>query len=510
MPRTIEQQKIIDSNANTLVVNAFAGTGKTTTLIGYSEKRKDQRILYAAFNKAIQQEAEAKFRMAGCDHVTVRTSHSIAWSAMSDTYRKKLSQYGIRPTDALRVLPSGTSISHAKMALDCVKAYCVSADKDISVKHISAAERLKDHVLSSARALWEAMKDPDNGEMAIHHDGYLKLFQLSEPSLGYDIVLFDEAQDANPVTYSMLTSQGCGLLLAGDAHQAIYQFRGATAALEHAANKADESLYLTSSFRFGTGVANIANHILTQFKGENNVLKGLGRHKSTEFVLDGSPYAVIARTNAMLFAEAVAALDAGIEFGYVGAPTGYRIDAVLDAYHLSKRRHDRIQDWYYKTFSGINDMERVGKDTDDYELLFLVKMVANYGDRIPSLVKDIKRTAIAWDPKSGTKPPKKILVTGHKSKGLEFDQVLLADDFASLVEVEKGAKVFAQQLKPEEINLIYVAATRAERSLEVNPKLAEFLALRGISSLGDLNQDGAVGTVGRLKHQKKFASMVLA
>lgn len=34
-------------------INAYAGTGKTTTLIAYAAKRMDESFLYIAYNKLI-------------------------------------------------------------------------------------------------------------------------------------------------------------------------------------------------------------------------------------------------------------------------------------------------------------------------------------------------------------------------------------------------------------------------------------------------------------------------
>ncbi|MDB5772161.1 MAG: superfamily helicase-like protein, partial [Burkholderia sp.] len=62
------------------------------------------------------------------------------------------------------------------------------------------------------------------------------------------------------------------------------------------------------------------------------------------------------------------------------------------------------------------------------------------------------------------------LMTAHRSKGLEFDQVLLDDDFHDLVNKEGKPNMGA--LDPaafeQEINLLYVGMTRARHALELN------------------------------------------
>src|SRR3546814_20592793 len=63
---------------------------------------------------------------------------------------------------------------------------------------------------------------------------YTTLFR-SQPNLGKDYVIFDEFQDANPVTAQLVKMQhelyGTKLLYLGDEHQSIYAFRGAQDAM---------------------------------------------------------------------------------------------------------------------------------------------------------------------------------------------------------------------------------------------------------------------------------------
>lgn len=69
------------------------------------------------------------------------------------------------------------------------------------------------------------------------------------------------------------------------------------------------------------------------------------------------------------------------------------------------------------------------------------------------------------------------LTTVHKSKGLEYGQVCLANDFPSNYN-RKGEFV---GLSEEERNLLYVAATRAIDALNVNSTCQEFYDIRGVT-----------------------------
>jgi len=71
------------------------------------------------------------------------------------------------------------------------------------------------------------------------------------------------------------------------------------------------------------------------------------------------------------------------------------------------------------------------------------------------------------------------VVTAHRSKGLEFDRVELADNFVETLD-ETGAPIDftkADRQTREEINLLYVAATRAKKELVINSSIAPLMCL---------------------------------
>ncbi|EBA4670616.1 DNA helicase, partial [Salmonella enterica] len=61
--------------------------------------------------------------------------------------------------------------------------------------------------------------------------------------------------------------------------------------------------------------------------------------------------------------------------------------------------------------------------------------------------------------------------TAHRSKGLEWDTVKLYDDFADILDPEMPA-----DKRDDELNLLYVATTRARRTLVPDPVVLEVLA----------------------------------
>src|SRR6516225_7400833 len=92
MQLTNEQQKIIETNCN-IVINAVAGSGKTSTLIAYAKSRAaTEKILYLGFNKTVKTEAIQKFAKAEVSNVRVETAHSLAYDFIIKGSQYKLVQ----------------------------------------------------------------------------------------------------------------------------------------------------------------------------------------------------------------------------------------------------------------------------------------------------------------------------------------------------------------------------------------------------------------------------------
>ncbi len=81
---TQEQADAIDNfkTGQNLKINAFAGTGKTSTLQMLGEC-SSKRGLYLAFNRSIADDAQKRFP----SNITCQTTHSLAYRATPSAYR---------------------------------------------------------------------------------------------------------------------------------------------------------------------------------------------------------------------------------------------------------------------------------------------------------------------------------------------------------------------------------------------------------------------------------------
>jgi F-box protein, helicase, 18 len=129
---TAEQNEIIQtelSPGSILRVIAFAGTGKTTTLVEYTKKRPHLRFLYVAFNKSVEMEAKKKFP----GNVTCKTSHALAFRTHGAKDKNRLvARYRAHAVmQALRL----NEYEEAKFVIETLTNYLVSADAEIVERH---------------------------------------------------------------------------------------------------------------------------------------------------------------------------------------------------------------------------------------------------------------------------------------------------------------------------------------------------------------------------------------
>lgn len=456
---TEQQNAIIHSPAKIIVAKAFAGAGKTTTAIGYADARPNERMLYVAFNKGIQEEAAARFG----SNVTCRTTHSLAYAEVGKHYAKRIS----RPWRAL-VLKNETgitSIKDAAITQSILNGFFHSDSDDIQAYHgneaadqFGAADHEIHACVALARGVWRRMLDRSDS-VSIPDDAYLKMWALSKPKLRYDRIIFDEAQDANPVTAQIIRGQThAGLLYIGDPHQSIYGFRGATNAMNDFAETA-KHLNLSQTWRFGPRIAYVANCILGELKGEKVLIEGMGTDSN---YVKGAPITKLARTNAQLFKDAAQRMGEGIH--WVGGSKNYQLGRLLEAFNLYSGKRDQITDPFLRHFGSWAEMQNYAEEAKDPETRVLAEVVDEFRNETPHLVHMIKQNEVL-----DAKQAETILTTAHKAKGLDWDFVQLAEDFEVLAETEAELAIDPNAPVPEqELNLLYVAATRAKKRLQLN------------------------------------------
>ena len=409
MSYTPQQQAIIDVDLcsdDVVVVSARAGTGKTHTLKGLSERCT---CIYITFNVSMAESSPIQ-------------PASTLDALVLELYEKDHGKIEI--VDALEIVHPDAAIIRAT-----IHNWCCSADTKLTEQHVP----------TSNKALKDIATAVVNQSLCVKKMTHT-LLQVYAPPIPYHTILIDEAQDLNPRQLHYLLRHNGPRVFIGDPHQSIYSFRGTTGTMDILLERATKRFELTHSFRFGPEIASVANAVLCLKNVEGDVV-GVGK---TSRVLtndvDVVPDAILARTQVGLF-------RALIQFH-----TRHRV-----AYAVLGRSKELFERWLKQASTDMS-----GCSTYDARALRLIPR--DGGILLASLKKYFSTCGV-------------VFCTAHHSKGLEFDVVSLADDFRGVVQrvapacESKTSVRRTKRSKVEELNINYVAITRARKTLLVNTSI---------------------------------------
>lgn len=466
---TQEQLAIVKAFKNTRVlkVNAVAGSGKTSTLELLADEYKQPSLLLA-FNKAIADEASRRFP----PHVSCRTMNSVAYAEFGKALQHKLNfnknpklntmrsikntveWFGLK--DYENATPSISPRVIAGLAREAVDRFCYSSRpsigehdlhykdfKDLEKTHSFDKQHLGRIVINLAKLIWKERINPLSNSSCTH-DTYVKLWSLSNPKLNYDILYIDESQDINPCVLQVLEQQTCKVLYVGDQYQSIYGFRGAINAMK---NIIAPTMHLSQSWRYGEVVANVAQCILHK---DNVQVKGNPSISSELSIIDvNQEHTVIFRTNAGLLNYAEELMDKGVVISIEIDVKNFirQVSSIIELRKGGKPFHDNIA-----RFGSFGELLEYSKESVEIQRMISIAMRVDAIEFLEKLEANNQSTN-----------PTATLTTAHKSKGLEFDNVVIADDF-------KFGEKDLLDMPEQEINLLYVACTRAKKKLQLpNP-----------------------------------------
>ncbi|MGW6454743.1 UvrD-helicase domain-containing protein [Streptomyces sp. NPDC055078] len=471
-PPTPQQQRIIDAclAGQDVAVQALAGTGKTSTLQMVTRRMPDKRIAYVAFNRSIADEAKRKFPR----NVTADTSHSFARAALRNTTLKdKIRKAGRnggarRPKDVAAALGLSQPVRYrggridpeeaARIVTSAVRRYRESADAELGPPHLGdkwSKSPAAPALLDIARRAWTDIADPHSNKLFFSHDDYLKLWALTNPRLSYDVILFDEAQDINPVLEKVIQDQTTQTIVVGDSNQAIYEFRGAIDALKDW--PADVVLPLTQSWRFGPEVAAVGNAYLSLL-GSDLALEGNPALDTTLGTVT-DPDAVLTKTNIAAIGAVFTGFEEGKRVALVGG--GRDIEEVAKAAR-DLQRGQRTKHPELAAFTSWNEVREYAEEEDDQALQTLVRLVDRY---TPEGLLNMIRDLVPEDSRDEETRPELVVSTAHKAKGREWDHVRIGPDFTQPEENTETGELTLPS--PAELRLAYVTVTRAKQRLEI-------------------------------------------
>lgn len=496
-PPTPEQSHAIELflTGGSLKINAFAGTGKTTTL-EYLAEHSAKSGIYLAFNKAIADEASGRFPT----HVQCRTTHSLAYRSTPSAFRNNRSKMSddLYPNAVavmlqLENITIGTLFnlnarSRGALIRQTLKRFQHSDATEINGSHVprwgkmsALAKPQLDQLLGDtaqrARTLWNRMLDPSD-RAPLGHDGYFKRWSLNNPEIPGSFILLDEAQDTNPAMLAALRKQESQVIYVGDRYQQIYEWRGAVNAMESVVT--EHKCDLTQSFRFGEAIADAASSLLEAL-GQSQRISG--NPKVTSRLGCAHPNAILCRTNAGVIDHVIQAFAADIT-PYIVGGTGEVLRLLDGVKWLQRGQSTDVPEFF--GFSRWHEVVEFSESEEGQTLRTFVRLVERHGEsRLRSYL-----SAVAPSEAHSSL----IISTAHKAKGREWDHVCVVDDFVVVKKDDEGEEIGFEE---EELRLLYVALTRAKLSVQIPESLANKF---------DIDQQYRILELRRPVSQRKVAS----
>ena len=501
MELTKEQQEILDvdlfnSDKKVLVINALAGSGKTTTLIEKVKKHPELKFCYLSFNKAIKEDVNEIINKQNISNLSGLTMHGLA-------YREVLKKFGYPPIQNLNVSnvqqllkgEYGIQVWMIYKTILLFNRYCNQVlnfnDFKDKVREMTPTElsflgfndkniHLFDNCIKYVEIVYNKMLNRQSN--FITHNFYLKYFidNLKEFNFNdFDMFLFDEAQDLNEpmaVFVKEIVNKEIPVILVGDYHQTIYGFIRSIdimALLEKKASEIVIKKQLTNTFRFESA---------SKIESECNIILGLrkekikGKASFTDKNINNEAF--LSRVNKSIFDKCLELIDDGKKYDLIGGIKSFDIDTITDIYYLIKGFYKSIKNKYISSFSGVSNFILSITENNDIELMsnFLIASICDSKGVSPEQLFTVIEKNI--DYQSNIK-----VGTIHKTKGLGFDYVKIleynTDEYllglTDSTEIEiclEGDDYKVLTLTDtnlfEEINILYVGISRAKKQIDIS------------------------------------------
>ena len=451
-----------------MIVNALAGSGKTSTGLRMLRYTEGLDVLFVAFNKAIQKELARR----APDHVTVKTYHSLGFGACREAYG--LSMRDVDSRKLYKMLPDILDRDRYKSLfpaitklVSLVKANLEEPSDEV-LWHI--ADRYGIEVNGNAPVIFDATRAVINHcrttTNKVDFDDMCWLPVVHDLQMHkYDIVIVDEAQDTNKnqIALALKSVKDEGSIIAvGDDYQAIYGFRGAdTDAIPNLREALDaETLPLSITYRCPKEIvefvnAGFPNIPLEHWEG-NKYVGRIFYWKHSEAMNawhDGDM--VLCRTNAPLVSPCFSLIRRGIKATIRGRDIGKNLADLAD-----RMNRDTIiglvEELIKYRDSQVPKLLAAEKNSQAQALEDKVETLIALTDGM-NTIKELKERIedVFTDEEEGV-----VFSSIHRAKGLQAERVsILRPDLFPHPYAKQGWEM------EQEANIEYVAYTRTQRDL---------------------------------------------
>lgn len=453
----------IKNSSENAVIEAVAGSGKTTTLIESMKLLSKEKgdIIFIAFNKHIADEMKKKVP----NGIEVKTMHAFGLEQIKRAYKgAQLDQNKVR-----KVIKDLSYVLKLREKQDLQKYIdilysLVNLFRYNMCDELNHARRVvSKHLIPASDSLildaFTVIKQMNLRRDIIDFTDMVYIPALEDIKVKeYSLILVDECQDLSFCQIQLLLKikgEGGRIIAVGDRNQSIYGFSGAD---DESFKKICEIpntmlLPLSISYRCSKEVVKWAQKIVPNIESFEGAPDGMVNFDAS---LDGIKEGdfVLCRTNSPLISLALQFLSQGKKVQIKGVDIGQKIIKKIEGTRQSNL--SRAIEHLWKEYEISLDEE----DEDGLSSIYMKDIIVACEKIIEgcSTIEDVKnkvKKLFYEDPNEGI-----IFMTAHKSKGLEADNVHII-----MPEMMPLKNVTMEWEKIQESNLHYVAITRAKQTL---------------------------------------------
>jgi DNA helicase-2/ATP-dependent DNA helicase PcrA len=476
------QQAIYDwikAGSGNAVVEAVAGSGKTTTILGALHLTSG-KVLFTAFNQSIAEELKRR----APQHVRVSTLHALGLKAIRKSFGFfDVDQEGGKVGSILQAtFPDEQSAEEmkrvwmvrgvAKKALSLAKATLVDAKNPEAVvamiDHYGLeVEELEDdeyeHIVSSLPSMLEACAA--NRDLVDFDDMIWMPARLGLKVERFDWVFVDEAQDMNRAQLELILRSGDSrtrFCCVGDRRQAIYGFRGAdTKAMETTVERLKAKIFpLSITYRCPSSHVDLAREIVPNLEARPDAPAGKIDYLK---LIDALPLMtnwdlVLCRTNAPLVRVAYSLIRLGKKAVIRGKDMASGLSALVKKIggknHEVMPIHTFVDRLEKRAAKEIEKLAKAKKSTVSFQ--DKVDTIMVLAENIYTVRELLSKIETIFDDKAQGV----VCSSVHRAKGLEADRV-----FICAPELMPHPMAELEWEVEQEHHIKYVALTRSKSEL---------------------------------------------
>lgn len=484
----------VEHGDTNIAINAVAGSGKTTTIVGACKRLRasERDVIFLAFNKLIVEELKTK--LSGYAYVS--TLHAFGFSILKRLYNHpEYKQYvKVDSWKYMKYVRDNVFSLSRIITPDTDQAkifgFCCNVDKLYALARVNLIQH-NENDLSQLRSLCDehnlltlfdevevcnilledAYKMPK--DMVIDYTDMIVLPLFHKDSIPtYKYVFIDECQDLNTAQRElMLSASKNGRFIAvGDRNQAINGFAGADCnSFDKIAMQPNTiELPLSVNYRCGTNMIKLAQEIVPQIKAHDGAIKGEIHHvrKLTKSLFKENDM-VLCRTTAPLVGLCMKLIENGITAVVKGKDIAQDLKNLVE--NANTKDIKQVLEYLKKEKQKCIDIlkeerkcsEEMAKNSTRYinleDRCKCIENICMYSIKDTTELK-LYISRLFSDEKIDNAV---MLSTAHKSKGLESNRVLIL--LPNKLPLEYPHQQEWQ--KQQEMNLKYVAITRAKKEL---------------------------------------------